>query len=160
MRGSARATEVYWADSTGRRNASTVRSCDAGGRGGRRASRLWRELGRKAAARGGCLEYRATTAQWQAAGRARGPKAAKLAVNEPLRRYVQERLSGAVRRPDGACVEGPSVRWIGRRHGRRADRRRATAWSPEQIANRLRGDFPEVDSLRTSHGSIAPPPRL
>src|SRR5258708_34134446 len=32
MRVSAKATEVYWADSTGRRNASTVRSCDARGR--------------------------------------------------------------------------------------------------------------------------------
>jgi IS30 family transposase len=123
-------------------------------RAGRSASTISRELRRNAATRGGCLEYRATTAQWHADRRARRPKAAKLAVNEPLRRYVQERLSGAVRRPGGACVEGPSVRWIGRRHGRRADRRWATAWSPEQIANRLRADFPDDDSMRISHEAI------
>ena len=123
-------------------------------RAGRSASTISRELRRNAATRGGCLEYRATTAQWHADRRARRPKAAKLAVNEPLRRYVEERLSGAVRRPGGAEVEGPAVRWTGRRHGRRADRRWATAWSPEQIANRLRVDFPDDDSMRISHEAI------
>jgi hypothetical protein len=32
--------------------------------------------------------------------RARRPKPAKLAVNPELRGYVQDRLSGAVKRPD------------------------------------------------------------
>jgi transposase len=123
-------------------------------RAGRSASTISRELRRNAATRGRCLEYRATTAQWHADQRARRPRAAKLAVNEPLRRYVEDRLSGAVRRPGGGCVDGPRVRWIGRRHGRRQDRRWATAWSPEQIANRLRADFPDDDSMRISHEAI------
>jgi len=121
---------------------------------GRSSSSVSRELRRNAATRGGCLDYRATTAQWHADRRARRPKVAKLAANEPLRRYVQDRLAGAVRRPDGTRIEGPDVRWIGRRHGRRKDRRWASSWSPEQIANRLRVDFPHDESMRISHEAI------
>ena len=51
-------------------------------------------------------------------------------------------------------MPGPDVRWIGRRHGRRKDRRWAAAWSPEQIANRLRVDFPDDGSMRISHEAI------
>ena len=65
---------------------------------------------------------------------ARRPKPAKLAINEELRRYVQERLAGVVRRPDGTAVGGPRVPWKGRRHGWRAGWRWAVAWSPEQIS--------------------------
>lgn len=63
-------------------------------------------------------------------GRLGGPKPVILATNPALREYAQERLAGTVTRPAGAPVPGPQVPWIGRRHGRRADRRRATAWSP------------------------------
>jgi IS30 family transposase len=51
-------------------------------------------------------------------------------------------------------VAGPDVRWIGRRHGRRKDRRWARSWSPEQISNRLRVEFPDDESMRISHEAI------
>jgi IS30 family transposase len=121
---------------------------------GRSPSTISRELRRNAATRGGRMEYRATTAQWHADQRARRPKVAKLAANDPLRNYVQDRLAGMVATPDGTAVPGPDVRWIGRRHGRRQDRRWAAAWSPEQIAHRLRIDFPEDASMRVSHEAI------
>ena len=117
-----------------------------------RRSRLRGELRRNAATRGGGLDYRATTAQWHADRSARQP--AKLAVNPALRQYVQDRLAGTVVAPDGAAVHGPAVTWKGRRHGPRQDRRWATAWSPEQIARRLRLDFPEDQTMRISHEAI------
>jgi transposase len=117
---------------------------------GRSPSTISRELRRNAGTRTGRLRYRASTAQWHADRRGRRPKPAKLAVSGELRRYVQDRLSGAVQRPDGVPVAGPHVGWIGRRHGRRKDRRWARSWSPEQISNRLRLDFPDDGSMRVS----------
>jgi IS30 family transposase len=75
-------------------------------------------------------------------------------ANDELRDYVQDRLSGVIETPDGSVVPGPTVRWIGRRHGRRQDRRWAKSWSPEQISNLLRADFPDDDSMRISHEAI------
>ena len=121
---------------------------------GRSASTISRELRRNAATRGGDLDYRATTAQWHAERAARRPKPAKLAVNAALRGYVQDRLAGVVVAPGGAAVPGPVVPWKGRRHGRRQKRRWARAWSPEQIAHRLRLDFPDDGTMRISHEAI------
>jgi IS30 family transposase len=120
----------------------------------RAPSTISRELRRNAATRGGGLEYRATTAQWHADRSAGRPKPAKLANNAVLRRYVQDRLAGLVVAPNGRAVPGPVVTWKGRRHGRRQDRRWATAWSPEQIARRLRLDFPDDQTMRISHEAI------
>src|SRR5947199_69416 len=74
---------------------------------------------------------------------AQRPKTAKLVVNDRLREYVQERLSGQVRRPDGTPVTGPrTAPWSGRNKPHRGDRWWVTAWSPEQIEDRLKVDFP------------------
>jgi IS30 family transposase len=121
---------------------------------GRSPSTISRELRRNAATRSGRLDYRATTAQWHADLRAKRPKPAKLAVDDRLRSYVQDRLAGRVQRPDGGMVAGPDVAWIGRRCGRRRDRRWARSWSPAQISNRLRLDFPDDDSMRISPEAI------
>jgi len=77
------------------------------GRVGRSASTISREVRRNAATRGGLLEYRATTAQWHADRRAKRPKVAKLAGNDPLRQYVQDRLAGRVTAPDGTACPVP-----------------------------------------------------
>lgn len=122
---------------------------------GRSASTISRELRRNAATRGGKFEYRASVAQWKAELMARRPKTAKLTADERLRDYVQERLAGQVRRPGGAAVPGPATRaWKGRNKPFRQDRRWASAWSPEQIANRLKVDFPDDESMRISHEAI------
>ena len=150
----------------------------------RAPSTVSRELRRNAATRSGGLAYRASTAQWHSDRRAKRPKIAKLAANDRLRSYVQDRLAGTMMAEDGMPVPGPNVgSWSGRRHGRRQDRHWATSigtmmaedgmpvpgpnvgswsgrrhgrrqWSPQQIAHRLRIEYPDDDSMRVSHEAI------
>jgi IS30 family transposase len=122
---------------------------------GRDPSTISRELRRNAATRGGKPEYRASVAQWKAERAAKRPKAAKLVTNPRLHTYVHERLSGQISRPDGAVAAGPPVpRWTGNNKPHRKDRAWVQAWSPEQIANRIKVDFPDDESMRISHEAI------
>jgi IS30 family transposase len=122
---------------------------------GRDPSTISRELRRNAATRVGNSGYRASVAQWKAELTAKRPKTAKLVANTRLHDYVQERLSGQISRPDGATVAGPPPpRWTGNNKPHRKDRAWTRAWSPEQIANRIRLDFPDDDSMRISHEAI------
>jgi IS30 family transposase len=118
-------------------------------------STISRELRRNAASRGGKLDYRASVAQWKADLLALRPKEAKLVAHPRLREYVQERLSGHVRRPNGNPVQGPETgHWKGRNKPHRQDRKWMSAWSPEQISHRLKVDFPDDESMRISHEAI------
>ncbi|MFJ8744145.1 IS30 family transposase [Embleya sp. NPDC127516] len=143
-----------------REEIALLRAQDAGVREiarqlGRSPSTISRELRRNAATRGARLDYRASIAQWKAELAARRPKTPKLVADERLRGYVQARLSGEVQLPDGSPVFGPRTpEWRGRNKPRREDRRWATAWSPEQIANRLPVDFRDDGSMRISHEAI------
>jgi IS30 family transposase len=122
---------------------------------GRDPGTVSRELRRNAATRGGKPVYRAVVAQWKAQQAAKRPKAAKLVGNERLREYVQDRLAGKIRRPDGTVVAGPKTPpWKGLNKPHRQDRRWSTAWSPEQIAHRLQVEFPDDVSMRISHEAI------
>lgn len=122
---------------------------------GRDPGTISRELRRNAATRGGQHEYRAGVAQWKAQQAAKRPKTAKLVKNPRLRGYVQERLAGNVRGPDGTLVAGPTPPpWKGLNKPHRADRRWSLAWNPEQIAHRLKIDFPDDESMRISHEAI------
>ena len=120
----------------------------------RSPSTISRELRRNAATRCGKLQNRATVAQWKAERAAERPKVTKLANNDKLRAYVQERLGATILDARGKPLPGPQVPWNGRRHGRRADRRWGKGWSSEQISQRLRFEFPDDASMQVSHEAI------
>ena len=121
---------------------------------GRSPSTISREIRRNAATRSGSFEYRAAAAQWHAERAAQRPRQGKLASNPALRKYVEERLSGQIANAQGVTFAGPDVVWKKRRAVLRQHRRWSTAWSPEQIAHRLRIDYPEDPTMRISHDAI------
>jgi hypothetical protein len=130
-----------------REEIALLKAQDHGVRGiarqiGRDPSTVSRELRRNAATRAGERVYRAGVAQWKAQQAAKRPKVARLATNPRLRAYVEGKLAGEVTDAEGRPIAGPNVPWAGRRQGRRQDRRWGVAWSPEQISNRLKVDFP------------------
>ena len=121
---------------------------------GRSPSTISREIRRNSATRGRDFDYRALTAQWHADRAARRPKISKLASNPTLHDYVQDRLAGLITTPKGVAFDGPIVVWKKRRAVHRQSRRWSLAWSPEQIAQRLKVDFPEDPTMRISHEAI------
>jgi IS30 family transposase len=121
---------------------------------GRSPSTISREIRRNSATRGGDFDYRALTAQWHADRAAQRPKANKLAGNPALRDYVEDRLAGLIATPEGIAFDGPVVVWKKRRAVHRQSRRWSLAWSPEQIAQRLKVDFPGDLTMRISHEAI------
>lgn len=122
---------------------------------GRDPSTISRELRRNAATRVGDSGYRASVAQWKAELAAKRPKPAKLVTNPALRAYVEERLSGQITRPDGGIVTGPPPpRFTGNGKPHRKHRAWVRAWSPEQISQRIKLDFPHDESMRISHEAI------
>lgn len=121
---------------------------------GRSPSTISREVRRNAVTRSGGFEYRASAAQWHSDRAARRPKSSKLATNAVLRVYVEERLAGRIANAEGIEFGGPDVVWKGRRAVHRQSRRWSKAWSPEQIAHRLRIDYPMDPIMRISHEAI------
>jgi IS30 family transposase len=122
---------------------------------GRDPSTISRELRRNAATRSNNPGYRASVAQWKAELVAKRPKPAKLVTNPALRAYVEERLSGQISRPNGVKVAGPPPpRFTGNAKPHRKHRAWVRAWSPEQISQRIKLDFPHDESMRISHEAI------
>ena len=86
---------------------------------------------------------------------AKRPKPPKLVMNPRLRQYVQDHLEGEIHDAKGREVAGPlQAPFIGRNKPHRGDRKWVQGWSLEQIAHRLRVDFPDDLSMRISHEAI------
>jgi len=152
----SRCLGAIWHLPSGRRSRSrlhrTLEWREIARRLGRAASTVSRELRRNAATRSGGLEYRASTGNGTLSGRHVDQSVQNLRSTRAAA-YVQDRLAGQVvartscgSRADRA-VEGTPA-WP------RQKRRWGMAWSPEQIAQRLRHDFPGDETMQISHEAI------
>lgn len=121
---------------------------------GRSPSTISRELRRNASTRTYRLDYKASTAQWHAERRARRPKTAKLIMNDGLRDYVNDKLSGHVNSGGGERLGPAGPIWDGKNKPHREDREWVRGWSPQQIAKRLPVEFPDDPTMRISHEAI------
>jgi IS30 family transposase len=64
-------------------------------------------------------------------------------------------LEGQIHDAKGRKIVGPrQAVFIGRNKPERSDRKWVNGWSPEQIANRLKVDFPDDETMRISHEAI------
>ena len=85
---------------------------------------------------------------------ARRPKTAKLAENDELRNYVQDRLAGVIARPDGSAVPGLRCPGAAAVVARARIAVGGGRGAREQISNRLLLEFPDDPSMRISHEAI------
>jgi len=124
---------------------------------GRAASTVSRELRRNAAtAKRRSRVIGLARAQWHAERSATSTKACKnLRSTRRCGRMCRIGLGrpGPLPRTE-LRFAGRFVPWKGRRHGPRQKRRWGMAWSPEQIAQRLRHDFPGDETMQISHEAI------
>jgi len=135
-------------------HAQEVSAREIARRLGRGPSTVSRELRRNASTRTYHLDDKATTAQWHAERRGRRPKTAKMVSSTRLRdlRPGPAGWPGSRHRRTTSRPAGPGLE--GRNKPHRGDRRWVVAWSPEQIANRLKIKFPDDESLQISHEAI------
>ena len=76
-------------------------------------------------------------------------------TNPRLHHYVQDRLEGKVHDAVGREAAGPrQAPFQGRNKPHQGDRKWVDGWSPKQMSNRLRVDFPDDQSMRISHEAI------
>ena len=95
-------------------------------------------------------EFRLSRSPSVACGsRSQRPESIRLATHPALHDYAQDRLSGLIAPHGGIAFNGPVAVWKGRRAVHRQSRRWSRAWSPEQIAQRLKRDFPKDSTKRT-----------